>query len=90
MRRKNGKIKGKSMEKVTEPNGGRRGANTKSKPQSKKKRQSRKRKWKKAAGTARNRQRKSCIMQSWERAVFSPRFLVSLYEIGGGFGMEDR
>lgn len=30
---------------------------------------------------------KNCIMQSWERAVFSPRFLVSLYKTGRRFCM---
>lgn len=32
---------------------------------------------------------KNCIMQSWERAVFSPRFLVSLYKTGRRFCMGD-
>ena len=43
----------------------------------------------KTAGTARNRQRKSCIMQSWERAVFSPRFLGILYKTGSKVKCED-
>ncbi len=41
----------------------------------------------KTAGTPRNRQGENCIMQSCERAVFSPRFLVPLYETGRRFCM---
>lgn len=29
------------------------------------------------------KRKKTCLMQSWERAVFSPRFLVALYKTGG-------
>ena len=36
-------------------------------------------KWK----NERQKERKTCLMQSWERAVFSPRFLVALYKTGG-------
>lgn len=36
-------------------------------------------KWKKRA----TKRKKTSLMQSWERAVFSPRFLVALYKTGG-------
>ena len=73
--------------KAPNPRGGRghRHANA---PTRKKKRQGRKLKRQKAAGTARNRQRKSCIMQSWERAVFSPRLLGVLYKTGSNVKCE--
>ena len=29
------------------------------------------------------KRKKTCLMQSWERAVFSPRFLVALYKTRG-------
>ena len=41
----------------------------------------------KTAGTPRNRQGENRIMQSCERAVFSPRFLVPLYKTGRRFCM---
>ena len=40
---------------------------------------------KKTAGPPRNRQGENRIMQSCERAVFSPRFLVPLYKTGRRF-----
>ena len=43
----------------------------------------------KTAGTPRNRQGENRIMQSCERAVFSPRFLVPLYKTGRRFYMGD-
>ena len=43
----------------------------------------------KTAGTPRNRQGENRIMQSCERAVFSPRFLVPLYKTGRRFCMGD-
>ena len=29
------------------------------------------------------KRKKTCLMQSWERVVFSPRFLVAIYKTGG-------
>lgn len=43
----------------------------------------------KTAGTPRNRQGENRIMQSCERAVFSPCFLVPLYKTGRRFYMGD-
>ena len=33
--------------------------------------------------------KKTCLMQSWERAVFSPRFLVARYKTGGCVRLEN-
>lgn len=35
------------------------------------------------------KRKKTCLMQSWERAVFSPRFLVALYKTGGSVRLEN-
>ena len=74
-RRKNGKVRGKSKEKhrIKKAEKGR--AHTNGKPQGKKKRQERH-----ETDKGENR-----IMQSCERAVFSPRFLVPLYKTGRRF-----
>ena len=75
-RRKNGKVKGKSKEKHR-IKGAEKGGHTRmASPRVRK-----------TAGTPRNRQGENRIMQSCERAVFSPRFLVPLYKTGRRFCM---
>ena len=40
-------------------------------------------------GKRATKRKKTCLMQSWERAVFSPRFLVALYKTGGSVRLEN-
>ena len=35
------------------------------------------------------KRKKNCLIQSWERGVFSPRSLVSLYKTGGSVRLEN-
>ena len=78
VRQKNGKVKGKSKEKHR-IKGAEKGGHTRmASPRVRK-----------TAGTPRNRQGENRIMQSCERAVFSPRFLVPLYKTGRRFCMGD-
>ena len=73
-RRKNGKVKGKSKEKHR-IKGAEKGGHTRmASPRVRK-----------TAGTPRNRQGENRIMQSCERAVFSPRFLLLLHRTGWEF-----
>ncbi|MCS2563446.1 hypothetical protein NXY46_20715 [Bacteroides ovatus] len=77
-RRKNGKVRGKSKEKHRIKKAEKGGHTRMASPRARK-----------TAGTPRNRQGENRIMQSCERAVFSPRFLVPLYKTGRRFYMGD-
>ncbi len=88
-RSENGKIKRKSAG----YKGRKRVKTDKTQPEIKKKQRKKERNTKKTHknGTKpmQNGQRKTCNMQSWERAVFCPRFLKSLYLTGRRFCMGD-
>lgn len=86
-RRKNGRIKDKSVRNVSSPiKEGREIREGKGK--NKKIRNGKMEKSRKVANDTKPI-KKNCIMQSGERAVFSPRFLVPLYKTGRRFCMGD-